>query len=109
MPSFECKNDVNNKGLVNSNIGLITTDEIIYAGGHFKETKNNYYLYNRIYTWTMSPAKNSGNHYLWAIDPSGVVYIESIGNTLIFRPVINLKSDTQASGTGASSDPFVVQ
>ena len=109
MPSFECKNDVNNKGLVNSNIGLITTDEIIYAGGHFKETKNNYYLYNRIYTWTMSPAKNSGNHYLWAIDPSGVVYIESIGNTLILRPVINLKSDTQASGTGTSSDPFVVE
>ena len=109
MPSFECKNDVNNKGLVNSNIGLITTDEIIYAGGHFKETKNNYYLYNRIYTWTMSPAKNSGNHYLWAIDPSGVVYIDSIGNTLILRPVINLKSDTQVSGTGTSSDPFVVE
>ena len=109
MPSFECKNDVNNKGLVNSNIGLITTDEIIYAGGHFKETKNNYYLYNRIYTWTMSPAKNSGNYYLWAIDSSGVVYIDSIGNTLILRPVINLKSDTQVSGTGTSSDPFVVQ
>lgn len=54
-PSFKCEDDDNGYGLVNTNIGLITCDEVIFAGGYFSKSSN-YYLNNGTNFWTMSPA-----------------------------------------------------
>ena len=115
-PNFKCNTDGNGKGLVNANIGLITYDEVVHAGGYLKQVNEKYYLYNFI-TWTMSPSGiNNSLSQAYTVNSDGYIkgrllsfdaYYNS--NSAGFYPVINLKSDTQVSGTGTSSDPFVVQ
>ena len=112
-PNFKCATDGNNKGPVNASIGLLTYDEIVYAGGFPATVNKSFYLYKSIDFWTMSPAgfySLSNISSLWmssndnTLQPNG-----TSSNTPMLRPIIILKSDTQASGTGTSSDPFVVQ
>ena len=108
--NFKCETDGNGKGLVNSNIGLITYDELIYAGGYFNQENDSYYLQNGTFAWTMSPS-GVGTTYLgeWRINDSGIVYSNRTNYSNLLRPVVNLKSDTKVSGIGTSSDPFVVE
>ena len=112
-PNFKCATDGNNKGPVNASIGLLTYDEIVYAGGFPATVNKSFYLYKSIDFWTMSPAgfySLSNISSIWmssndnTLQPNG-----TSSNTPMLRPIIILKSDTQASGTGTSSDPFVVQ
>jgi len=93
-------------------VGLITADEVAYAGGVWGTNNNRYYLYNGQYYWTMSP-------YLWNGSKANVFYVNSGGDlsnwnvnntTPGLRPVINLKSDTTFSGgNGTQTSPFVVK
>ena len=114
VPDFKCSTDGNGKGLVNENVGLLTYDEIVYAGGYPYSNNSNYYLYKNDVFWTMSPAgfwKNRNWTYVWYMGVSGSInssYYVSYVNALLM-PVINLKQDTQTIGTGTSSDPFVVE
>lgn len=97
-------------------LDLITYDEVVHAGGYLKQVNEKYYLYNFI-TWTMSPSGiNNSLSQAYTVNSDGYIkgrllsfdaYYNS--NSAGFYPVINLKSDTQVSGTGTSSDPFVVQ
>ena len=109
-PNLKCDTDGNNKGLLNNTIGLITYDEIVLAGGYFSQSNSDYYLYKNAYYWTMSPAGyHSYGAYVWCANPTGgfnyrVAYYEHI-----LRPVINLVSTVQATGTGTSADPYVIQ
>ena len=109
-PNFKCETDGNGKGLVSSNIGLITYDELIYAGGYFNQENDSYYLQNGTFAWTMSPS-GVGITYLgeWRINDSGIVYSNRTNYSNLLRPVVNIKVDTKVSGTGSSSDPFVIQ
>ena len=110
-PDFKCSSDGNNKGVVNASVGLLTYDEVVYAGGYYAQNNNNYYLYNNTYFWTMSPAGFSGsNSYVWIVYAAGYIYRSSVDDPSIrLRPVIILNADTLATGTGTSSDPFVIQ
>ena len=113
-PDFKCSSDGNGKGLVNASVGLLTYDEVVYAGGYYRQSNSNYYLYNlNIHWWTMSPAGfTSGNSYVWNIrasgDISGNYYVANTSYRL--RSVLILKSDTQiSSGDGTKENPFVVE
>ena len=119
-PNFKCSTDGNGKGIINSKVGLITYDEVIYAGGYYGKTNNDYYLYNNGYNfWTMSPqgttAVFSGGLALytaqsvWGIDSSGTVYSEYSHYSAGLHPVINLNANVLATGTGTSADPYVIQ
>ena len=56
-PDFKCATDGNGKGIVSARVGLLTYDEVVYAGSYKKEINKNYYLNNSsIDWWTMSPA-----------------------------------------------------
>ena len=111
-PNFKCTTDGNGKGIINSNIGLITYDEVVYAGGYYKQSNVNYYLYNSaINCWTMSPAGFSGSRSsVWGVSTSGYInnYLVNFAYYTL-RPVLNLNADTLVTGTGTSSDPFVVE
>ena len=119
IPDFKCTIDGNNKGLVNTNIGLITYDEIVYAGGYPVKSSKDYYLYSKKNFWTMSPSgydttlSNVGftEWIVYNETPNyGHLYIQWISfESFVLRPVINLKSNITASGTGTSSDPFVIE
>ena len=109
-PDFKCSSDGNGKGVVNASVGLLTYDEVVYAGGYFEKNNTNYYLNNpAIYWWTMSPAGfESGYSNVWRVFTPGDVDYNTVRNTRRFRPVLILNADTLVTGTGTSSDPFVV-
>ena len=109
-PDFKCVNDRNNKGLVKASVGLLTYDEVVYAGGYVGQENSNYYLYNNIYFWTMSPAGfDSDYSFVWSIYTPGNINYDHVYARPRLRPVLNLKSDIQiSSGNGKSSNPYVI-
>ena len=108
-PTFNCSTDGNEKGIVNASIGLLTYEEVLYAGGYYKQTNNTYYLYNgSITSWLMSPS--SGYYsFSWLISTAGNIENAIASANRGLRPVLVLNADIHASGTGTSSDPFVVE
>ena len=111
IPNFKCSTDGNGKGLINSNIGLITYDEAVYAGGFGTKANANYFLYKvSCEYFTMSPSGFDGSSAsLWSIAASGTLSNRSVSGTGHIRPVLNLKIDTIVTGSGTSSDPYVVE
>ena len=112
-PNYKCINDPNGKGIVNSKIGLITYDEILFAGGYAVKNNNSYYLYNNTNYFTMSPAglsSSDSNYRIWHVNSLGYLGNPYAAHSDCVRPLINLKSDTQiSSGDGTKENPFVVE
>ena len=119
-PTFDCisgndlyivnSSDQGNHALTYS-IGLITIDEIAYAGGVWTASNDIYYLYTGETFWSMSPCFFSGSDaYVFRANNDGS--LDSDGGTVNssygVRPVINLSSDVQISGSGTSTDPYQV-
>ena len=92
-------------------IGLITAPEAMYAGSCFgmNESNTSYYLYTGQSYWTMTPSYFSSDALGHPIRTNGSMYLGNlISSSNGVRPVINLRADTQFTGSGTSSDPFVV-
>ena len=89
-------------------IGLITADEVAMAGGVYGNVNNNYYLYNGEHYWTMTPSKypDANVFYVWS---NGSFSHANVASMYGVRPVINLAHDLEITGSGTSSDPFVVK
>ena len=118
-PSFECQNDSDlyttsgssqGNGALTYPIGLISADEVAYAGGVYNTINESYYLYTGQNFWTMSPL------YFYS-DYAHVLCVYSIGSlgdgwvrsSASVRPVINLKADvTISSGDGLASNPYQI-
>ena len=99
-------------------IGLITADEVAYAGGVAGSNNTSYYLYNKAFYWTMSPYSFDGSYGAYVFIVAGdSYYIASSGyldgsitdSVNGVRPVINLKSAIAITGSGTTSDPFKIQ
>ena len=117
-PSFKCKNidndlftlkssSLGNKALTYP-IGLITADEVAFAGAGYNFTNESYYLKMDGCFWTMTP-----NHYNNGItvfrECTGVLnFSPTFGLTRGVRPVINLKADVQFLGDGTKENPYQV-
>ncbi len=109
-PDFKCTTDGNGKGVVNARVGLLTYDEVVYAGGYYNQNNSNYYLNNSSITWwTISPAGFSGYSDVWYVSTAGGIYTHYVNTAADrLRAVLNLNADTLVTGSGTSSDPFVV-
>ena len=90
-------------------IGLITADEVAMAGG--KNANNyGYYLYTGQNYWTMSPSYFRGScAFVLIASSTGYLNTGDVNTTRGVHPVINLRADVTLSGTGTSSDPYVVE
>ena len=111
-PDFKCSSDGNNKGVVNASVGLLTYDEVVYAGGYYDQNNSNYYLNNPAITWwTMSPAGfASGSSFVWFVYVAGYLGYYNVNYSRCLRPVINLTANTQISdGDGTKENPFIIQ
>ena len=119
-PTFKCSNSNDlyttsssskgNKKLTNP-IGLITADEVIMAGGAWNSGNSSYYLYNNANYWTMSPFNFSSNGYAYVFcvsSASRLSYASVDWTSGGVRPVINIASDVEITGSGTSSDPYIV-
>ena len=90
-------------------IGLITADEVAMAGGVLGYSTNSYYLYTEQNYWTMSPCEFfASNANVFAVWSNSSLNYSSVDLTYGVRPVINLRSDLQITGSGTTSDPFKV-
>ena len=115
-PTLKCPNN-NDKftksttignGKLTRMIGLITSDEVMYAGGTVS-TNTEYYLYSGTFYWTMAP-------YSYASDSAGVCGVGDLGDLgsryvdspFTVRPVVSLKSDAISGGSGTAVSPFLV-
>ena len=118
-PSFRCSNSSDlftvssaSKGnrALQYPIGIITADEVAYAGGVYYKNNSSYYLYTNQNYWTMSPYRfRDGNAWVFSVTSSGQLTSSFLNNTKGVRPVINLKANVQIStGSGTSSDPYVI-
>ena len=109
-PDFKCSTDGNGKGLVNASVGLLSYDEVVYAGGYYGQN-NNYYLSDLgKYWWTMSPASFSDLYsYVWNGNAAGYINRPSVNGAFALNSVINLKTDTQiSSGNGTKNNPYLL-
>ncbi len=110
-PSFNCKTDLNGKGILSLNAGLVTIDEYLKSGGIFYNSSgtSNTYLAYSLHYWTMSPAGYGGSSAhtcVWQVNISNWITFGFAGSTgLYVRPVISLKADTKVtSGADGSID-----
>lgn len=101
--------------LVQGKFGLITGDEILYAGGYWGQSNTNYFLYDGTNSWTMSPSFwDYESHYkvgMMVLNSSGGVNDWPDGNNTVvtelgLRPVISIRGDLEMEGTGTSTNPY---
>ena len=123
-PSLKCSN-VNDRFTVSTSkgngaltvpIGLLTTDEVAFAGAYVNDlmsgtyiTNGSYYLYLSDWCWTMTPSNFAGG----GADVDGVIYEGGVGDTNVHRnsavrPVVSLNADAITGGDGTMNNPFTV-
>ena len=92
-------------------VGLITLDEIVYAGGVFYEDNQNYYLNNNTPYWTMSPGDFSrGYAFFGKVYGSGSVDDVYSAGVAGVRAAVNLSSYVEITGgNGTFDNPYVVK
>ena len=105
-PTYECSNT---NDLYQTKIGLITADEVMYAGGTGYNYNYGYYLYTGNAYWTMSPLNfNRGDASMFYVDWGGDLSRILVYSAYGVRPVINLSADVTITGGGTISDPYIV-
>ena len=124
---FSVSESSGGNGDLDKPIGLMTADEVIYAGSLFQIKNGSVYYYRNDsgesstgtnWWWTMSPYSfNSsdsrayvfvvgGSNGTGSLGFSSITYSGNVGN--VVRPVISLKSCVELTGSGASTDPYEV-
>ena len=117
-PSLKCNGELSK---ITSKVGLITADELAYAGYAYRLKNSTTYLQeNATDNWwcSLSPVFFSSNVYVWDAGGSAVVWgvndsrgsfgFVGVGFAIGVRPSISLKSTTNVTGEGTSSSPFII-
>ena len=99
---------VTGNGALTYPIGLITADEVAYAGGTNTSGNSKYYLYTNGSFWTMSPFGGSRAYEFYVNGSGRLDNLEDVRDTEVVRPVISLSSEALSSGTGTKTDPFKI-
>ncbi len=94
-------------------IGLITADEMSFAGGVVGLDNQKYYLNSGIYYWTMSPSffhiESLMAFNFFVTETGNLNQWPWVGSVTSIRPVINLKADTQIlGGDGTKASPYII-
>ena len=117
QPTLKCTNNSDKftksttigNGKLTKMIGLITSDEVMYAGGKSGTANQEYYLYSGKYYWTMAPYSfASGSAYVRSVDFHGALSLDIVDSARAVRPVVSLKSDAISGGSGTAASPFLV-
>ena len=109
-PSLKCNGELSK---ITSKIGLITVDELAFAGYAYELQNTTTYLQENAtntYWWSLSPLDfNLGSAGVWNVG-EGSFGRSTAGSTLEVRPSISIVSSaTISGGFGTSEDPYVVE
>ena len=109
-PSLKCNGELSK---INSKVGLITADELAFAGYAYNIGNTTTYLQENAtntYWWSLSPyGFDVGSAGVWGVNGSAG-YFDNYnvrGNDGV-RPLISLKSTTNVTGEGTSSAPYII-
>ncbi len=126
QPTLKCPNDnnggklskftvddtINGNGDLTYKIGLLTADEIAFAGSIAYTYNRSTYLQENTGTtwwWSLSPYDFYGSYaYVWYVG-SGYLDYYYVNDNSGLRPVISLISSTNVTGDGTSENPYVVK
>ncbi len=107
IPTFSCLGD-----RVSGSVGLLTVDELVYAGASIKDNNSDFYLYNKDSGsfWTMSGAKNNNsNYYPFVLNENGKIIYDNVATlNRGVRPVINIKANVSSTGNGTVENPYII-
>ena len=102
----------NGNGKLTYPVGLLTADEVVYAGAVHNAYNTSYYLYTSQYWWTMSPYKydSTNGAIMYAVKGynGGGIYDSQAFQSDGVRPVVSLKRGVSLSGSGTSASPYTV-
>ena len=109
-PSLKCNGELSK---IASKVGLITADELAYAGYAWNIGNTTTYLQENAtdtYWWSLSPGIFVGSSAgVWRVRGSnGGFGYNDVYNTFGVRPSISLKSTTNVTGEGTSSTPYII-
>ena len=112
MSKFTVSDTTNGNGNLSYKIGLLTADEIAFAGFMYGTYNRSTYLQENTgdnFWWSLSPsAFHGGRAVVWNVH-SGYLGGYNVYNGGCLRAAISLISSTNVTGNGTSEDPYVVQ
>ena len=109
-PSLKCNGELSK---INSKVGLITADELAFAGYAYNIGNTTTYLQENAtntYWWSLSPyGFDVGSAGVWGVNGSAGYFDNyNVRGTSGVRPLISLKSTTNVTGEGTSSAPYII-
>ena len=109
-PSLKCNGELSK---INSKVGLITADELAFAGYAYELGNTTTYLQENAtdtYWWSLSPYSFDGvSAGVWYVSGShGYFDIDYVYSPYGVRPSISLKPSTNVTGEGTSSTPYII-
>ena len=109
-PSLKCNGELSK---INSKVGLITADELAFAGYAYNISNTTTYLQENATDtcwWSLSPNSFDGvGAGVWSVrGGNGNFGNSGVNGTRGVRPSISLKSTTNVTGEGTSSTPYII-
>ena len=89
-------------------VGLITADEITFAGLPAGKTNNSFYLYTGDYYWAGSAGFYDGFSCEFVVDVDGFLYVDYVNRYSGVRGVVSLSSESKLLGSGTYNDVYTV-
>ena len=111
LSKFTVDDTKNGNGNLTYKIGLLTADEVAFAGATSATQNKSIYLQENTAEdiwWTMSPRAYYDKVGIWAINTGFLSYYIDAEISRGIRPSISLLSTVTATGSGTSEDPYVV-
>ena len=105
-PTFEC----NDADVVTNNLGLITADEIVLAGGKVGTDNSAFYLNNNMIYLAGSPYGFVGSlSFVFELYPFGGLHSDAVDYRLGgVRGVVSLSSESKLLGSGTYDDVYTI-
>ena len=105
--AFTVSDTTNGNGALTYPVGLLSTDEILLAGGWFA-SNSGYYLYSGQKWWASSPfGFNGSSDRVRDVNSNGDAdYVDIVDFSYGVRPVFNLKAEVLTYGDGTMNNPY---
>ena len=118
LSKFTVSDTTNGNGALGgyAKVGLLTADEIAFAGGAYNTSNSTYYIKgntNSSYWWALSPNVFYGDHaFVWVVngDGSDLGSVGSVNSDYGVRPSLSLQSGVKisSSGIGSATNPYKI-
>ena len=101
---------VKGNGKLSYPVGLISADEITFAGLPVGKTNNSFYLYTGDYYWAGSPDEFRGGYYAdeFIVGDDGRLLYDNVNGLYGVRGVVSLSSESKLLGSGTYNDVYTV-